>query len=80
MSTRKPKPKKDKPVSAAVDRTKDRHKKRSSVNIPPRLHAQLVKLAERNTRPLNWQLRAIIEAALSAEGLWPPAPATDCGA
>jgi hypothetical protein len=50
----------------------DRHTSRTLVGIPKDVHAQLAKLAERNNRPLTWELRALIIKELEAAKLWPP--------
>ncbi len=42
------------------------------VRLPPDLHRQLKRLADANRRPLAWELRGIIEAALREAGFWPP--------
>jgi hypothetical protein len=54
--------------------TEDRHKARNMVALHPDLHRQLKKLAERNNRPLSWELRKLIIDHLEQEGLWPPEP------
>lgn len=53
---------------------KDRHTSRVLVGIPGDVHRQLKKLAEKNGRPLTWELRALIVKALETAGLWPGTP------
>lgn len=53
-------------------RTADRHRPRRMVSLSPELHEQLALLADRNGRPLNWEVRLALEAHLKANGLWPP--------
>lgn len=53
---------------------KDRHVNRKLVGLDGDLHAALTALAERNSRPLTWELRRIAIEALTREGLWPLAP------
>lgn len=51
----------------------DRHKgSRHTVTLRKDEYDQLALLAERNDRPLLWELRRILHAALKEEGLWPP--------
>jgi hypothetical protein len=50
----------------------DRHGPRNLVNVPPEVHAQLRKLAERNCRPISWELRLALIKHLEEAGLWPP--------
>jgi hypothetical protein len=75
---KKRKPPEDKmPAQAAhktKNSTKDRHKPRKMLPLPPRLYEQLVALAGQNSRPVNWEGRRIIEQALRDAGLWPPPP------
>lgn len=54
------------------DRKLDRHADRHLVTVKGDLFRQLKKLAERDDRPLSWQLRRLLVAGLAAEGLWPP--------
>jgi hypothetical protein len=42
------------------------------VSLTPKIYEQLQLLAEKNDRPLNWELRSIVLKALVAAGLWPP--------
>ena len=56
----------------ATPKQADRHKPRKLLAFPARLCAQLAILAERNCRPVNWEARLILEAALREAGLWPP--------
>lgn len=49
----------------------DRHLSRNMVRLPPAVHRQLKRLAERNNRPLSWELRRIVIDALEQNGLWP---------
>jgi hypothetical protein len=39
------------------------------------MYEALRELARRNQRPIIWELRRIVTAALEAEGLWPWPPA-----
>lgn len=55
-------------------RSADRHRKRHMIGLRPAEHDALQELADRNHRPLLWQLRLILHDALAAEGLWPPPP------
>jgi len=52
--------------------TKDYHQAATMVRLPDDIASTLRALAERNCRPLTWELRRIIIAQLQAEGLWPP--------
>jgi 5-methylcytosine-specific restriction endonuclease McrA len=54
--------------------TPDPYQTPLAVLLPADAHRQLKKLAEREKRPVNWQLRLIVEDALQAAGLWPPPP------
>lgn len=63
-------------VEAQSDRSKDRHKPRKTVALPPRIHELLQALAEHNTRPLNYELRLAVIAHLRAAG-WYPSPPPD---
>jgi hypothetical protein len=53
-------------------RKKDRHRRRQMIGMSPEMHQQLHKLAERNGRPLSWEVRRILMQALAEAGLWPP--------
>jgi hypothetical protein len=53
-------------------RTGDRHRPRRTVNLPPELYDQLAVLADRNGRPLNWEIRRALQEHLRQNGLWPP--------
>ncbi len=77
MARKKPQPDEDPELPPASDpaRSKDRHKRRKMIPLPPRVFEQLQVAAERHNRPLSWQLRLIVVAWLEQEGLWPP-PAT----
>lgn len=73
-------PEKEKPRSRKKPpkpRTADRHKKRRMIGLHPREYDALKVLADRNNRPVLWQLRMILHDGLRAEGLWPPASAQD---
>ena len=50
----------------------DRHGPRRTISLRPDEYEQLQRLADRNNRPLLWQLRMILHEALREEGLWPP--------
>jgi hypothetical protein len=63
------KPKRKNPPSS---NQKDRHLPFRFVRLPEQLHRQMKKLAERNNRPLSWELRALLIEHLTANGLWPP--------
>jgi predicted DNA-binding ribbon-helix-helix protein len=52
----------------------DRHGPRRTISLNPEEYQQLQALADRNNRPVLWQLRMILHQALKAEGLWPPPP------
>jgi hypothetical protein len=52
----------------------DRHLSKTMVRLPVDVHAQLKKLAERNHRPLSWELRMVLIKHLEENGLWPPEP------
>ena len=43
-----------------------------TISLTAEEYQQLKELADRNSRPLIWQVRLILHAALKAEGLWPP--------
>jgi hypothetical protein len=53
-------------------KAEDKHAPRSMVGISPQLHQQLKILADRNGRPVSWELRLLIQRHLEANGLWPP--------
>ena len=55
----------------AKKRTTDRHKPRRTISFPLDLYDALSKLAEKNQRPLQWQVHLVLKAALIKEGLWP---------
>jgi predicted HicB family RNase H-like nuclease len=57
---------------AKRDQAADRHLSGKMVRLSEDLHAQMVRLAERNDRPLTREIRRVLVAALEAEGLWPP--------
>jgi predicted DNA-binding protein len=42
------------------------------IALSPELHQQLKKLAERERRPLSWEVRYILTRYLEENGLWPP--------
>jgi hypothetical protein len=42
------------------------------VGVDPTIHQQLKRLAEKNGRPLTWEIRRIFLKALQENGLWPP--------
>jgi len=58
-------------------RTGSRHLDRHTVVLHGDEYDQLQKLAARNNRPLIWELRRILHAALEAENLWPPVEKTE---
>jgi predicted transcriptional regulator len=49
----------------------DRHRSKAMVRLDDEVHAQLKKLAERNNRPLSWEIKSILIKALERAGLWP---------
>jgi hypothetical protein len=53
---------------------RDRHQARALVGIPLDVHQQLKRLAEKNNRPLTWELRAALVKFLEENGMWPPPP------
>lgn len=61
-----------KPKTPAPEESKGDRAARSMVAVPPDLHEQLKKLADRNGRPISWELRRILKRELEQEGLWPP--------
>jgi hypothetical protein len=63
--------KKNKPADATEKG--DRHRSTKLVRIGDDVHGSLSQLAKRNDRPLTWELRRILIAALKKEGLWPEA-------
>lgn len=53
--------------------SKDRHKgKRHTVALRPDEYAALCELAERNNRPVLWEIRRILHEALEAATVRPP--------
>jgi hypothetical protein len=52
----------------------DRHASHMMVRLPEDVHRQLKLLAERNNRPLTWELRGVLIKHLEENGLWPPGP------
>jgi hypothetical protein len=70
---RPPDPPPPKEAESAPEKGADRHLPRSMVALPPRMHRQLKKLAERNNRPVSWELRHVVQKHLEENGLWPPA-------
>ncbi len=56
---------------------KDRHGPGKMVRLPLNIHTQLAILAERNDRPLAWQIRRALIEHLQANGLWPPGTPSD---
>jgi hypothetical protein len=42
------------------------------LRVPEDLYLQFKKLAERNDRPMSWELRRILVEILTTNGLWPP--------
>jgi hypothetical protein len=49
---------------------------RQMVGVDPDIHQQLKLLAQRNSRPLTWELRLLFIKALRENGLWPPGKET----
>ena len=46
---------------------KDQHKPHRLVRIPLELYDQLRKVAERNKRPVSWEIRLILEEGVRAQ-------------
>jgi hypothetical protein len=46
--------------------------RRMMLPLPENLYEQLRILAERNCRPMGWEVQKILMDHLAAEGLWPP--------
>ncbi len=64
----------DQPAEGQQSSGKDRHASRTMVRLQQDVHRQLKKLAERNSRPLTWELRLALIHHLEEAGLWPPGP------
>lgn len=56
----------------AKPRTADRHVDRNMVSLPGDMYRQLKTLADRNGRPVSWEIRLLIKKHLEANQLWPP--------
>lgn len=67
---------KKKPTSPG---SSDRHKPRRSVALPPELVDLVEALAEKNRRPLVWEIRIALEEHLRAAKMWPPPEETKEG-
>jgi hypothetical protein len=52
--------------------SEDRHLSHRMLRVPEDLYLQFKKLAERNDRPMSWELRRVLVELLTANGLWPP--------
>jgi hypothetical protein len=72
---RRKKPDEDTPIPATASmpasRPGDRHKPRRMVGLTPEEHRMLGELAERNVRPLLWELRIALKHHFAANGLKP---------
>jgi hypothetical protein len=62
---------------AQKPRTADRHRPRRTVSLAPELYDQLAVLADRNGRPVYWEIRRALQEHLRENGLWPPAAAEE---
>lgn len=57
------------PEQSVEDRKGSRHKPRKMISISPRQYELIKQLARRNKRPLAWEVRIAINAALVQAGL-----------
>jgi hypothetical protein len=55
-----------------IGSSEDRHLSHRMLRVPEDLYLQFKKLAERNDRPMSWELRRALVELLTANGLWPP--------
>jgi hypothetical protein len=61
-----------KPKKPGANAREDRHLSHHLVRLPADVHQQLKKLADRNNRPMSWELRHLVIRHLEENGLWPP--------
>jgi hypothetical protein len=76
MAKKRPQPKKEPAMPPAAARPGSRHKGRKMVAFKGDVYEQLKVLAERNGRPVSWEIRLMSIAHLKANGLWPPEQAS----
>ncbi len=55
----------------AKKRSADRHKDRHMMAVPGNLHDGLRLIAERNGRPISWELRLLLRKFLAENGIDP---------
>jgi hypothetical protein len=67
------KPGRGRPQKPVDERQTDRQK--NMVRVQDDVHELMKQLAERNSRPLSWEVRLALIAHLQAAGMWPPPPA-----
>ena len=68
---------KKKNPQAAPEPSPEPRKKRKMIGVPKRLHKLLTDLADKNSRPVTWQLRRMIEDEAKREGIPVPPPGAD---
>jgi hypothetical protein len=69
---RKKNPPENTPEPDPMPETAEEKRNRMMVGVDPTIHQQLKRLAEKNGRPLTWEIRRIFLKALQENGLWPP--------
>lgn len=60
------------PAAKADKRQGSRHKARKMVALEPAIYDLMQQLADRNNRPLRWQVQHVCVQALIDAGLWQP--------